>query len=285
MTLLIVVLLFSPLCFAISVTGYFSKWYLSGNDYAIDFYFDRVIFEVGDPPVEASEKIWCSGYGCKIEIRAEYSSGWPMTKYQKQITPYTGDNPVRYDLADFNERVARISPFSGPITFTSSEISRYKCVQFIMNDGPRTWPLASTCDGTLPPIEPPPPVPVFCNISGLSNELIDFDVIENQDTRSASISASLSCTGAAGVTGNAQLLFTDTGRSGGNSVILNGVSNNGEIKARMSIGTEAGSNKRNLTVKNGYSDSHKLFVNIDAAEMRGKSGSFFGSALLIFEVI
>ncbi|WP_261231569.1 hypothetical protein [Serratia entomophila] len=283
--LIVIAFIFGPKCFATSITGSFSKWYLSGNDYAIDFYFDRVIFEVGDPMVETDGKVWCSAYGCKLAVESEYASGWPMEKYQKQITPYTSNQTVRYDLADFNERVAQASPFTSHITFTRAEISRYKCIKLIMIDGPMRWLLGSTCTGTLPPIEPPPPVPVFCEINGLSNDVIDFGHIENNESRSASISASLFCNGASGVTGNAQLLFTDIGRTGGSAIVLQGAGNNGEIKARMSIGSPSGSNKKFFTVRHGYNETHNLFVNIDSSEMHGKSGNFFGSALLIFEVI
>lgn len=132
---------------------------------------------------------------------------------------------------------------------------------------------------------PPPSVPVFCNVNGLSSDIVDFGVLVQGRAASSSITALLGCSGDKNVIGKGRLLITDAARSGAATATLRNAQSGAEIKVRLSIGDENGSNEKRYDVKSGYLADVPIYFRLDAGETTNKPGYFSGSALLIFDVL
>ncbi|HGM5966645.1 hypothetical protein I5N37_04975 [Serratia marcescens] len=280
--ILLPVLFYTLVCQAVSVNGAFSDWYWqSGKKWgAMDFSFSDVRFDNSDPIFD-SGRVWCSGgYKCMfvVQVWTKSSSSY-YSLYSRAINP--GSNNVYYTVDEFNQAVKNMLPFTGTISYDPF----IGCIKFLLSTGDITSQLASTCDGTLPPPPPPPSVPVFCNVSGLSRDFVDFGLVTQGTAVSQSITASLSCSGAQNTLGKARLMLTDVGRTGSNTAILRNAQSGDEIKVRLSVGNENGANDKRMDVKTGYQADVPLFFQVDANETINKPGYFSGSALLIFDVL
>ncbi|WP_195934026.1 hypothetical protein [Serratia sp. YC16] len=194
-----------------------------------------------------------------------------------------GDQGSEFTLAEFNQKLKSVMPFVGTINYRVPP--NCKPILWLRLENGNTIRLASTEDGTLPPLDKLPPVDVFCRVEGLSNSEINFGVV-NQESKTASISASLICDGNYAGQATARLIFTDANRSGGNTIVLTNPQNKQQIKVKLSVDSPGAGNKRDVTVKVGYKGSVELFASIDEAELKKEtSGDFTGSAVIIFNVI
>ncbi|WP_368927390.1 hypothetical protein [Serratia marcescens] len=274
-------LFYSLLCRGMIIEGAFSEWYWGSKGPMVDFNFAGMTFD-GTESVFSNGKVECNGfYKCYFVVRAMSVGGFYNSFYGRVLN---GDNNQHqsYSIEQFNQVVKGGLPFSGSAYFNGNAP---KCVELYLFTGWTEAKLGSTCEGTLMPITPPPSVPVVCSVSRLSSDSIDFGMLRQGEAAISSLTASLFCDGEKNANGKALLRFTDISRSGKNYATLRDGQSGEEIKARLSVGSETGSNEKIMDVKKGYATDIPLFVQLEAGETNDKSGSFSGSAILLFYVL
>ncbi|EPQ1332181.1 hypothetical protein ACI2JW_21460 [Serratia ureilytica] len=280
--LLLPLLFYSLTPQAAIVDGYFSDWYWqSGSQSGVmDYNINSFRLEGGEY-IFTGDKVVCNKYWkCRFEIEV-WDKGWLLEKFVSW--PINKDDSAHqyYTLEQFNEAVKSILPMGGKINYSTY----ITCITITLTTGWQSEQVGSTCDGTLPPPPPPPSVPVFCNVNGLSSDTVDFGVLVQGRAASRSITASLGCNGTKDVIGKGRLLITDAARSGAATATLRNAQSGAEIKVRLSIGDENGSNEKRYDVKSGYQADVPIYFRLDAGETTNKPGYFSGSALLIFDVL
>ncbi|WMW60510.1 hypothetical protein RE680_18430 [Serratia marcescens] len=287
----VLLLLIFNTCYAFEVEGRFSEWYWLNGKAAINYDFSNITFSASDHVSGGSiDKNWgvhCNGK-CSITLWSNHDGDRcvinPVAKESEIIVVdwWTGQ---WYPFDDFNSRLKKLLPLQGVINKDFSYKGCKPKLWLYFSSTSYFYLLATTGDGNLPPIEPPPPVNVFCRVDGLSNGEIDFGVV-NQESKTASITASLICDGDYASQTTARLIFTDANRSGGNTIVLTNPQNKQQIKVELSVDSPGASNKKDVIVKVGYKGSVELFASIDESELkREASGDFTGSAVIIFNVI
>ncbi|HGM6909404.1 TPA: hypothetical protein ACKQDN_002366 [Serratia marcescens] len=278
----LIIFICSPVRAAIIEGVVFSDWYLTKEYYhAIDFHLGSIALEPSDAN---GGLINCSGFGCQLEVRGTTVLSHYVS-VRRMITPATS-RPTEYTLDEFNRRLNRVMPWSGALIFNAGYgPAPNSCISVIISSGFKDTLLGSSCDGRLPPITKPPSVPLFCNVSGLSSDTVDFGELVQGRAASRSITASLGCNGAKDVIGKGRLLITDAARSGAATATLRNAQSGAEIKVRLSLGDENGSNEKRFDVKAGYQTDALVYFSLDAGETTNKSGHFSGSALLILDVL
>ncbi|BEN13851.1 hypothetical protein SMETP3_43390 [Serratia marcescens] len=287
--LLLPVFLYSLASQAAIVDGAFSEWYWqSGNQKgALDYNFYGVNFD-GSERIFQGGVVTCN-YKWKCDFRLKVWDRWGMSveTYYSQPVNLDPNNHQKYTVDEFNQAVKRVLPFRGTIPYDPGPGlgTSVGCIKLYMSTGWEETQLASTCDGTLPPPPPPPSVPVFCSVSGLSSDTVDFGELAQGHAASRSITASLACSGDKNTVGKGRLLITDTARSGAATATLRNAQSGAEIKVRLSVGEENGSNEKRFDVRAGYQAQTPIYFSLDAGETMNKPGYFSGSALLIFDVL
>ncbi|MGL1812365.1 UNVERIFIED_CONTAM: hypothetical protein GPA08_14285 [Serratia marcescens] len=281
----------SHACSAAIVEASYSDWYWLNGKPAVNYSFLKVEVtkaeSIGNGENNITEYgVYCSStFPCRISIYTN-SDGkrciinpFPMG-YYKGIEISRANRQIPFD--EFNAMVKkRLPDLSGVV---NTEYGSCKPRLWLNLNNGFDHVLASTDDGNLP-LDPLPPVNVFCRIDGLSNGEIDFGVV-NQESKTASINASLICDGNYAGQATARLIFTDANRSGGNTIILTNSQNKQQLKVKLSVDAPGASNKRDMTVKVGYEGSVELFASLDGTELKKEtSGDFTGSAVIIFNVI
>lgn len=275
--------------YAATVEGSFSDLYWLNNRVTVDYNFTSVTLDGGDSVGNGGSNsihpvwgVYCPDiYPCQLIVYSAFSVTCAKDISTGQSVVIVGNN--RWNSFDeINKLIRDKLPMRGKIH--PPQGCKKPAVWFEFFNG-YTLKLGSTTEGTLPPVDPIPPVNVFCRVAGLSNNEIDFGVI-SQESKTAGITASLVCDGDYASQATARLIFTDANRSGGNSILLVNPQNKQQIKVTLSLDSPGGSNKRDVTVKVGYTGSVNLFASIDATELKKEtSGEFTGSALVIFNVI
>lgn len=293
MRIITLILLFfiSNACSAAIVEASYSDWYWLNGKPAVNYNFLKVEItkedSIGNGANNISEKeVFCSAqWTCQISIYTNSDGKRCIinphpTGFVRGFVITREDRQIPFD--EFNAMVKNLLPYLSGVV--SAEYGSCK---------PRLWlrlwngidhVLASTDDGNLP-LDPLPPVNVFCRVDGLSNGEIDFGVV-NQESKTASITASLICDGNYAGQATARLIFTDANRSGGDTIVLSNPQNKQQLKVKLSVDAPGASNKRDVTVKVGYKGSVELFASLDESELKKEtSGDFTGSAVIIFNVI
>lgn len=278
---------FTVACNAATTVASFSDWYWLNNRTAVDYNVTSIT--LGPEDSEGNENMDGKGsycpdtWTCSVSIYTNITSGGVCGAPFSPLSSIVLFNDSKWHSFDeINKAIKDKMPFKGTIN------KIYPCKDPIVwidfFNGYRTR-LASTKDGRLPPIDPLPPVNVFCRVDGLSNSEIDFGIV-NQESKTASITASLICDGDYTSQATARLIFTDANRSGGNTIILTNPQNKQQLKVKLSVDAPGSSNKRDVTVKVGYKGSVELFASLDESELKKEtSGDFTGSAVIIFNVI
>lgn len=278
---------FTVACNAATTVASFSDWYWLNNRTAVDYNVTSIT--LGPEDSEGNENMDGKGsycpdtWTCSVSIYTNITSGGVCGAPFSPLSSIVFFNDSKWHSFDeINKAIKDKMPFKGTIN------KIYPCKDPIVwidfFNGYRTR-LASTKDGRLPPIDPLPPVNVFCRVDGLSNSEIDFGIV-NQESKTASITASLICDGDYTSQATARLIFTDANRSGGNTIILSNPQNKQQLKVKLSVDAPGSSNKRDVTVKVGYKGSVELFASLDESELKKEtSGDFTGSAVIIFNVI
>ena len=265
---------------AVTVGGSFSDWYWGSEGTMVDFNFTEIVFD-GAEKIFYDGKVECNGrYKCHLRVVAATPMGWSYYFDSRAIN--TGSENKKYTVDELNQAVKAVLPFSNKVYFPNNDPG---CVILEFDTGWNSVKLASSCEGTLPPMPPPPSVPLVCKVSQFSSDTVDFGMIGQGETASRSVIASLSCDGARATKGKARLRFTDIARSGADSIMLRETQSGMEIKARLSVGSETGSNEKLIDVMTGYAADVPIFVRLDNNATRDKFGHFSGNALLLFEVL
>ncbi|EPN2807068.1 hypothetical protein ACTWOG_004815 [Serratia marcescens] len=255
---------------------------------AIDGRLDHVMLYPDDKQIVQYDSITCHvTYFCGIELRvfAKRSGNICAWAHYPMVTFGKGR---RYTLEEANSEIMRQLPQSATSSgMVPDDVGDCRpIVQVYAQNGYfNSGVLASSEEGTLPPVDPPPPVPLFCNIDEVSNGgNIDFGLI-NHESKSASASAILSCNGDESARGNAKLLFSNKSQPGSNYIDLK--NERGEVIAtKLAIDSVSGSNEKIISINAGYRNEVQLFAYIDEAKVpKGASGEFVGSAIFTIEVI
>jgi hypothetical protein len=277
-----IIFLFSKAGRAMDFDVIYSDWYLTDDKYyTIDITLNRFIIEPGDPQVK-NGVVSCSGYGCRFEVIGSYPIG-SDSKYSPYIIP-RGTSPVKVPLDELNQKINNILPWTAKLVFRFSAPTGL-CVRLQFRDTLPSTDSLSTCDGTLPPIIPPPPVPVFCSIEELSNGgVLEFGTINSQETKVAGINANIVCTGDKNASWTGKLLFSDINVKGSKKITLRNNSDGSEIHGNLFIDNDKTSNEKKFEVRGGYTQNHLLNVELTAEQLKGNSGDFVGTALVIFEM-
>ncbi|MEB5613803.1 hypothetical protein [Serratia marcescens] len=286
----ILLLLVFNICSAVEVDVRFSDWYWLNGKAAVNYNFSNLEFSAKDHGVITNvDKDWgvyCGGK-CYIEVWSNHDGKRcvinPAGQEMKVVVIdwWTGK---WYPFDDINARIKKALPVYGVINKDFSGKGCKPKVWVFFKFDPDSMAVASTDNG-LQPLDPLPPVNVFCRVDGLSNSEINFGVV-NQESKTASITASLICDGDYTSQATARLIFTDANRSGGDTIVLTNPQNKQQLKVKLSVDAAGASNKRDVTVKVGYKGSVELFAYLDESELKKEtSGDFTGSAVIIFNVI
>lgn len=249
----------------------------------MDFNFYGAHFD-GSEPIFKNGVVVCNYYWkCKLSLRVwnKLGTGYYAYFYGRGINANNEINQ-EYTVDEFNQVVVNAFPFKGTILYAPNNIG---CSELWLSTGWEDMYLGGTCDGILPPFPPPPSVPVFCSVSGLSSDTVDFGELVQGRAASRSITASLACSGDKNTVGKGRLLITDPARSGAATAALRNAQSGAEIKVRLSVGEENGSNEKRFDVRAGYQTQTPIYFSLDAGETINKPGYFSGSALLIFDVL
>lgn len=278
---------FTVACNAATTVASFSDWYWLNNRTAVDYNVTSITLgpedSQGNGNMDAKGSYCPDTWTCSISIYTNIASGGVCGSPFSPLSSIVLFNDGEWHSFDeINKAIKNRMPFKGTINKTYPCKEPVVWVDFF--NGFRTR-LASTQDGSLPPIDPLPSVNVFCRVDGLSNSEINFGVI-NQESKTASINASLICDGNYAGQATARLIFTDANRSGSNTIVLANLQNKQQLKVKLSVDAPGASNKRDVTVKVGYKGSVELFASLDGSELKKEtSGDFTGSAVIIFNVI
>lgn len=275
---------------AATVVGNFSDWYWANGKPNVDYNFTSITLDPsdgtsnGDGNIHSTRGVYCPSAwgGCQLYILTNTTG--PNSSCNVVSTVYNISLPRDSEWHDFyeiNKLIRDKMPIRG--TLKKQNNCQFPAVWVELSNG-FDHLLASSRDGSIP-LDPLPPVNVFCRVDGLSNNELDFGII-SQESAVTSITASLVCDGDYASQATARLLFTDANRSGKNSVVLTNSQNKQQIKAILSIDSPGGGNKKDVTVKVGYKSSVNLFASIDVSEIKKEtSGDFIGSAVIVFNVI
>ncbi|MFG5852949.1 hypothetical protein ACGEDE_05685 [Serratia marcescens] len=286
----VLLLLIFNVCSAVEVDVRFSDWYWLNGKAAIDYNFSSLEFSAKDHGInDYIREDWgvrCGGR-CTISVWSNHDGQRcvinPVAREMEVVVIDTW-NGQWYPFDDINARIKKALPVHGVINKNFSEKGCKPKVWVYFKFDPVSLVVASTDNG-LQPLDPLPLVNVFCRVDGLSNSEIDFGVV-NQESKTASITASLVCDGDYTSQATARLIFTDANRSGGDTIVLTNPQNKQQLKVKLSVDAPGASNKRDVTVKVGYKGSVELFASLDESELKKEtSGDFTGSAVIIFNVI
>ncbi|MBH1922368.1 hypothetical protein [Serratia surfactantfaciens] len=281
---------FTVTCNAATTVGSFSDWYWLNNKTAVDYNITSITLGPEDSKGNGNmndKGSHCPSTwkGCNIQIYTNIGNVGaqactrPLTP-ERSVVIFNDSEWHSFD--EINKAIMDKVPLKGTINYERSACKK-PTLWIYFSNGYFTE-LASTDNGGLPPIDPLPPVNVFCRVDGLSNNEINFGVI-NQESKTASINAYLICDGDYASQTTARLIFTDANRSGGNTIVLTNPQNKQQIKVELSVDSPGASNKKDVIVKVGYKGSVELFASIDESELkRETSGDFTGSAVIIFNV-
>jgi len=153
-----VFLLFSKSGMSMGVDVTYSDWYWTDEKYyTIDIAVNKFVLEPGDPAVK-NGVVNCSGYGCRFQVTGSYPVG-STSQYSQYVTP-PGSSPVKVPLDELNEKINNITPWNATLVFKHGTPTGL-CIRLAFQNTLPGTNIGSTCDGTLPPIPPSPPVPVF----------------------------------------------------------------------------------------------------------------------------
>ena len=279
---------FTVACNAATTVASFSDWYWLNNKTAVDYNIISITLgpedSEGNVNMDAKGSYCPDTWTCSVRVYTNIVTGGGNCgmPYSPLHSIVLFNDRKWHSFDEINTAIKDKMPFKGTINQTYPCKAPVVWIEFW--NGERTM-LASTKDGRLPPIDPLPPVNVFCRVDGLSNSEINFGVV-NQESKTASITASLICDGDYTSQATARLIFTDANRSGGNTIILSNPQNKQQLKVKLFVDAPGASNKRDVTVKVGYKGSVELFASLDESELKKEtSGDFTGSAVIIFNVI